>query len=532
MKILIADDDPSMRILLHTALSQWQHELFEATDGTEAWALLEKESGIQAAILDWNMPGINGIEICRRLREKGNSAYLLLATGKGADHEVAEGLEAGANDYIVKPFTREMLRVRMLVASRYVDMQATLTGRVVELEGEIAERREVDRLLAGMMESRQGVSDLLFVNKKFPQVEAFGKLKETPVPGWNEPLTASRIKGLTLFFMEGNERLHADLEATGSCDCSYAIEDVARFRVNIYQQNGTPAIVMRKLESEVPSLEGLGLPPVFEEIIQEKNGIVFVTGSTGSGKTTTLAAMLNELNRTSEIHVVTLEDPIEFLHPPLKATFSQRQLGRDFHEFSAGLRAALRQAPKVILVGEIRDRETMEIALTAAETGHLVFSTLHTVNAGQSVNRILGMFTREEESQIRLRLAESLRYIVSQRLVAKTTGGRLLVTEIMGSSLRTRETISYGEGEGRTFQEIIEVGALKGWHSFDQSLLKAYEAEQITEETALLYCNNKASISHKLNRSKQARGISVASTDGLKLESWFPAPMVLQTGLK
>lgn len=194
----------------------------------------------------------------------------------------------------------------------------------------------------------------------------------------------------------------------GSCDCSYSLQNVCRFRVNIYRQNGCYAMVLRKLQSRVPSLKVLGLAPVFHEVIREKNGLIFVTGATGSGKTTTLAAMLNEINQTNEVHVVTLEDPIEFLHPHLKSTFSQRELGRDFYTFPDGMRAALRQAPKVILVGEIRDRETMEIALTAGETGHVVYSTLHIISAGQTIQRILGMFTRDEEPQVRERLAGSL----------------------------------------------------------------------------------------------------------------------------
>ena len=210
-----------------------------------------------------------------------------------------------------------------------------------------------------------------------------------------------------------------------------------------------------------------------------------MTGGTGSGKTTTLAAMLNELNRTKQIHIVTLEDPIEFMHKHQAGVVSQRELGKDFFSFPDGLRAALRQAPKAILVGEIRDRETMEIAMTAAETGHIVYSTLHTINAGQTINRILGMFSREEEQQLRQRLAETLRYVVSQRLVSKAGGGRLMVSEIMGNSLRTREAILYGEAEGKTYQEIIEAGSTLGWHSFDQSLLKAFEADLVTEEAAL-----------------------------------------------
>ena len=518
MKILIADDDSVIRAMLRSTLTRWGHEVIEAADGTEALARLESDSEIQIALLDWLMPNTDGLEVCKKLKDKETAPYVLLVTGREADEDVTEGLEAGANDYLTKPFTPDSLRVRILVAVRFVEIRRRLLDRVEKLEGGIAKKQEVDRLLNEMMNSRQGVSDLLFVNRKFPQIEAFGTLKAAPTAGWNEVLTPERIKGLAEFFMKGDSRLHEDFESTGSCDCSYAIENLARFRVNIYKQNGVPAIVMRKLESSVPSLEKLGMSPIFYEIIKEKNGIIFVTGSTGSGKTTTLAAMLNELNLNSEIHVVTLEDPIEFLHPPLKATFSQRQLGQDFHHFSDGLRAALRQAPKVIFVGEIRDRETMEIAMTASETGHLVFSTLHTVNAGQSIHRILGMFSKEEELQIRQRLSETLRYIVSQRLVPKISGGRTLVTEIMGSSLRTREAIAYGEAEGRTFQDIIEAGVTKGWHSFDQTLITAYESEIITEETALLYCGNKTNMGHKINHSKQVRGIEAVSTHELRLE--------------
>src|SRR5262249_50887085 len=244
------------------------------------------------------------------------------------------------------------------------------------------------------------------------------------------------------------------------------------------------------------------------------------TGSTGSGKTTTLAAMLNEINRTQPVHVVTLEDPIEFQHAHNKAVFSQRELGKDFSDFATGLRAALRQAPKVILLGEIRDRETMEIALSASETGHLVLSTLHTINAGQSINRIIGFFTNDEEKQIRERLADTLRYIVSQRLVTKISGDRLLVTEIMGSSLRTRETLVYGEGENRSFQEIIEAGSTLGWHSFDQSLMRAFADDLITEESALLFCTHKNKMRRDLEMAKKMRGAIEDEPSGLRMASF------------
>jgi twitching motility protein PilT len=376
-------------------------------------------------------------------------------------------------------------------------------------------REIVDALLTGMLESGDGVSDLLFVAGKPPLVETHGRLQDFPID--TAVMTSPMIEAMAAQIMDGNQRLTSDLATSGSCDCSYAIENIARFRVNIFKQSGRFAIVMRKLQTEIPTIESLGLPSVFHEIIKEKNGIVLLTGGTGSGKTTTLAAMLNELNRTQEIHILTLEDPIEFMHPHQKAAFSQRELGKDFHSFADGLRAALRQAPKVILVGEIRDRETMEIAMTASETGHVVFSTLHTINAGQTISRILGMFSREEEPQLRQRLAETLRYVISQRLVGKVDGGRLMVSEIMGSSLRTRETILYGESENKSFQEIIESGGTQGWHSFDQSLLKACEAGLISDETAMLYCTSKGKFRRELDQLNKRRGVEGDAPSGLKL---------------
>ena len=375
-----------------------------------------------------------------------------------------------------------------------------------------------------MLESADGVSDLLFIAGKPPLIEIHGRLCEFPIDTPDSVLTPPLIEKLAGEIMNGSERLRAEFATTGSCDCSYAIENLARFRVNIFKQNGRHAVVMRKLQAKIPTLEFLELPPVFREIVKEKDGIVLLTGGTGTGKTTTLAAMLNELNQTQEIHIVTLEDPIEFFHTHGKAAISQRELGKDFSNFADGLRAALRQAPKAILVGEIRDRETMEIAMTASETGHIVFSTLHTANAGQTINRILGMFSREEEQQLRQRLAATLRYVVSQRLVSKIGGGRLLVTEIMGSSLRTRETILYGESENKSFQEIIEAGSSLGWHSFDQSILEAYQAGIIGEETALVSCTNKGKIRRELDLIQKQRGVAnEQAPSGLKLH--IPEPI-------
>lgn len=376
----------------------------------------------------------------------------------------------------------------------------------------------IDRLLEIMITARDDVSDLMFTAGKPPLIETHGVLEELPIEAPASVFGPKEVDELANHIINGDERLTRDLANWGSCDCSYALKDIARFRVNVFKQNGLPAIVMRKLQSEVPTLDKLGLPPVFREMIREKNGIIFVTGATGSGKTTTLAAMLNELNETQQIHVITLEDPIEFVHPHRRAVFHQRELGKDFPDFARGLRAALRQAPKVILVGEIRDRETMEIAMTASETGHVVFTTLHTVNAGQTINRILGMFSKDEEQQLRQRLADTLRYVVSQRLVSKIGGGRMLLTEIMGSSLRTRETLLYGESEGRTFQEIIEAGSTSGWHSFDQSLLKAYEADLITEDTAIIFCTHKNKMRRDIDLLTKLRGRTFEAPSGLQMD--------------
>ncbi len=370
-----------------------------------------------------------------------------------------------------------------------------------------------------MLETGGGISDLLFIAGKPPLLESSGHLEEFPIDIPGSVMTSELIESIARHMINGNKRLETDFAENGSCDCSYQLADLARFRINIYKQNGQHAIVMRKLESTIPSIKKLGLPPIFNKIIKEKNGIVLLTGGTGSGKTTTLAAMINELNRTQAIHIVTLEDPIEFLHKHQLAAISQRELGKDFQTFSDGLRAALRQAPKVILVGEIRDRLTMEIAMTASETGHVVYSTLHTINAGQTINRILGFFRPEEETQLRQRIAETLRYIVSQRLVSKVGGGRLLTTEIMGSSLRTREVILYGESENKTYQEIIEAGTTMGWHSFDQSLIRACQADQITEETALLFCTNQSKMQRELDHLAKVRGAQeVNEPSGLKME--------------
>ncbi len=374
---------------------------------------------------------------------------------------------------------------------------------------------ELDSLLEAMTQQPDGVSDLLFVAGRPLQMEVQGNLKPF-VDGQSEPvLTSARIEEMAGVIINNNQRLLQDLKERGSCDCAYTLKSLCRFRVNIYLQNGNHAMVLRHLKPLIPTFDSLHLAPVFHEIIKEKNGLIFVTGGTGMGKTTTIAAMLNEINKTRDIHILTLEDPIEFLFTPDKSTFSQRELGLDFYKFQDGMRAAMRQAPKIIFVGEIRDRETMEIVLSAGETGHLVFSTVHTTSAPQTINRILGMFNRDEETQMRERLAGAMRFILSQRLVPSNFGGRMLITELMGSSLRTREAILLGEGENRSLEEIIEAGSISGWHTFEQSLIKAYEQDLITEETALLYCANRTKMLQRIDTLSLHKPRKSSDTDTL-----------------
>ncbi len=377
---------------------------------------------------------------------------------------------------------------------------------------------DLDKILSAMLKTYDGISDINFSVGHPLQVEDYGELKPVYVDPSIEALTPYQTEQIALTIMQGNRRLIYDYLTGGSCDCSYSLGDEARFRVSVFRQQGNFSVVLRKLEASVPTVDSLHLPPIFREVAKEKTGLVLVTGATGSGKTTTLAAILNEINTTLPVHVITLEDPIEFVHPKLKATFNQRELGNDFNNYPNGLRAALRQAPKVILVGEMRDRATVEVALMAAETGHLVLSTLHTVDAGQAINRMLGLFSLGEEKQLRIRLADTLRYIISQRLVPKQGGGRQLLSEIMGANLRTREAIALGEGEHRSFYEIIEASSPFGWMTFDQSIISAYENGYISEETAKLYASRKGRITRGIDIIQKTRGIDTELDSGLRLD--------------
>ena len=376
---------------------------------------------------------------------------------------------------------------------------------------------EIDYWIASMLESYDNVSDLNITVGKPLQVESSGLLMPVKVKPEVQELTPFQAEVFALNIVGRNTRLLEDLVTTGSCDLSYWLGRKARFRVNVFSQKTNYSVVLRKLETTIPTIGQLSLPDVFYKMAEEKNGIILVTGATGSGKTTTLAALLDKINQEKLVHTVTLEDPIEYVHPHKKATFNQRELGADFDTFANGLRAALRQAPKVILVGEMRDRETMEIGLTAAETGHLVLSTLHTVDAGQTTNRILGMFQMEERDQIRNRLADTIRWVVSQRLLPRIGGGRVAAIEIMGMNLRVADVIHHGESEGKTFYEIIESGTPMGMQTFDQHILQLHEKGLITEETSLAFCSRRNIMSRGLDQLKAARGESTTGITDLKM---------------
>ena len=379
-------------------------------------------------------------------------------------------------------------------------------------------RPEINYWITNMLESYEKVSDLNFTVAKPLQVETTGQLVPINITPEIKELTPFQTEVAALNLIQGNKRLLDDLAAHGSCDLSHALGNRARFRVNVFTQQGHLSIVMRKMESAIPTIQSFKLPEVFNKMTNEINGFILVTGATGSGKSTTLAALCDKINRERMVHVVTLEDPIEFVHPHKKCTFNQRELGNDFDSFANGLRAALRQAPKVILVGEIRDRETLEIALTAAETGHLVFSSLHTIDAGQTINRILGFFDQEEQPQIRNRLTDTIRYIISQRLMPKEGGDRVAAFEILANNLRVRDLILNGETEDRTFYDVIEDGSALGMQTFDQHILELYENGLISEETAKTYASRKSSINRGLDKIKAARGEATSGITGLAMK--------------
>jgi twitching motility protein PilT len=349
-------------------------------------------------------------------------------------------------------------------------------------------------IIASMLQAAPKTSDLIFSPGRAPQVELHGQLMQL------------KIKGVGVLSAEDTARIAADLigrnsfaveklKEEGSCDISYSVAKLSRFRVNIFTQRGSCAIVMRVIPSNVPDFKTLHLPEQLTDAAQVRPGIVLVTGPTGSGKSSTLAAFVNKINEEKACHVITIEDPIEFLHAHKRATIHQRELYSDTPSFALALRAALRQAPKLILVGEMRDKETIEVALEAAETGHMVYSTLHTIDASKTIERIVGVFPSSDQPAIRGRLAKSFRYIISQRLIPKPDGtGRVAVFEILKSTLRTREYVQKGETEGKSLLDAMRDAAGEGMQCFDIEIEKLIRSKVLDMDTGLSYATNEGNL--------------------------------------
>jgi len=357
-----------------------------------------------------------------------------------------------------------------------------------------------------MLKTAEQVSDLIFSAGRAPQVEISGQLVQLKFKGL-ESLTSQDTHQIAMDLMGANEHAARKLEQDGSADISYGITGVGRFRVNIFRQRGSCAIVMRVIPDKIPGFDELRLPRQLQDVVELRTGIVLVTGPTGSGKSSTLAAVVDKMNAEKAFHILTIEDPIEFLHRHKKSTIHQRELHTDTPSFSLALRAALRQAPKVILVGEMRDRETIEIALEASETGHLVLSTLHTIDAAKTVERIVGVFPLADQQTIRTRLGKAFRYIISQRLLPRKDGkGRIAAVEILKSTMRTREYVEKGESEGKSLLDAMRDGSTEGMQHFDSEIEKFIRSGLVDFETGLTYSTNAGNLRLELADFTEGRG--------------------------
>jgi len=373
----------------------------------------------------------------------------------------------------------------------------------VGTRGKLMKNFNLDAILEAMLNMSDRASDLNFSVGRQPQVEIDGSLVPVNFPGLPR-LTPYQTEMIAMHMLRGDRELTRTLLTNGSVDLSYSIPQKTRFRVNIFAQRGTYAIVLRVIPEGIPTLESLQLPAELENVCKLKNGIVLVTGPTGSGKSTTLAALINKINNDYAYHIITIEDPVEYMHKHIKSTVNQRELGSDTKTLALALRAALRQAPKVILIGEMRDVETIEIAMEAAETGHLVLSTLHTIDAAKTVDRIIGVFPKDQEPQVRTRFAQSFRYVVSQRLMPKVGGGRVAVLEILKSTMRTRDYVLKGESDGRSLTDAMHDGSVDGMQTFDDELEKLWSRRVITREIAMAYATNPTNLALRLNEEPEA----------------------------
>jgi twitching motility protein PilT len=355
-------------------------------------------------------------------------------------------------------------------------------------------------LLSGMLRSSEKVSDLIFSPGRSPQVEIHGQLTAVEMAG-SGVLSADDTRRLAADLIGSNKQAITTLREQGSCDISYGLQGMARFRVNIFIQRGSCAIVMRVIPTVIPSFSSLHLPAQLEEAAKVRNGIILVTGGTGFGKSSTLAALIDRINSEHCYHILTVEDPIEFLHKHKKSTVHQRELHSDAPNFTMALRAALRQAPRIIMVSEIRDRVTLEILLEAAENGHLVLSSMHTVDASKTVERIVSTFAAAEQQSVRERLAKTFRYIIAQRLIPEANGGdRIPVVEILKSNSRSRDCVEQGERPGRTLLDVIKASESEGMQHFDGEIAKLVRAGLVDLDTGLCFASNATVLEQELAR--------------------------------
>lgn len=372
-------------------------------------------------------------------------------------------------------------------------------------------------ILSDLLAENEDISGFNFSPGNLIRAEVFGKLATPPALEDLGPLSSEDTELISNILLEGKAELRQDLEARGSCDFSFEVGTANRFRVNIFRQSRNISVVLRRLSNDILSLTDLDCPDVFQDIARETYGLVIVAGATNQGKSTTIAAMIDEVNQSLPNHIVTLEDPIEFVHRPKKSVINQREKGSDFTNYSDGLRAALRQSPHLILIGEVRDPEEMEVVLSAAETGHLVITTLHATTVRGTIQRMTGMFSGNQELEIRNRLANSLKWVIGQRLVPKVGGGRTAIHEIMGNNFRVGEVIKKGESPGRTYESIMEQNNHEGWQTYDQSCLMSFKKHLISADTAVEHANTPGNVQRAINHLQNSLSDYFSAPSGLRM---------------